>query len=115
MSNQKISDDQKTAARATKPQWQVVEDILYYQSKAGDEITFDLDFPSAVFDKAMNSEGDERSQFFTMLEALGDEQTIAKVRAMGALEQLRVVARFYKEFGDAVGATPGESSGSSDS
>jgi hypothetical protein len=113
MTNQKISEEQKAAARATKPQWLNINDVLYYQSKAGDEITFDLDFDSKVFEKAMSGEEDERGQFFMMLDALGDEHTVRRVREMGALEQSRVISRFFKEFAKAVDAEPGESGSSS--
>lgn len=104
-------------AHATKPKFQVINDVLYYQAKAGDELKIDLDFPSEILEKTL-SDGDdlsERDQFLTMLEMLGDKHVVARVRKMGALEQTRLVAGFFKEFTKAVGADMGESDGSSDS
>lgn len=102
-------------AHATKPQYQVINDVLYYQAKAGDELKFDLDFPGDVFEKVMTGGIEERDQFMTMLEAMGDQKMAARVRKMGALEQTRLITRFFAEFAKAVGADMGESVGSSDS
>jgi hypothetical protein len=105
----------QAAAQATKPKYFVINDVLYYQAKAGDELQFDLDFPGEVLEKVLAGEIDERDQFMTMLEMLGDEKMAARVRKMGALEQTRLITRFFAEFETAVGADLGESEGSSDS
>lgn len=106
---------QNPEAHATKPKYLVINDVLIYQAKAGDELKFDLDFPGEVFEKVMTSDIEERDQFMLMLEAMGDERMATRVRKMGALEQTRLITRFFKEFGKAVGADMGESDGSSDS
>lgn len=108
-----MSNKTSTHEPGPKPTFQVVEDILYYQSKAGDEIRLDLDFPSSVFDD-IDEAMDEREQFFLMLGSIVDEHWVAKIRAMGALEQSRLIKRYYAEFAKAVRADMGESAGSSD-
>jgi hypothetical protein len=97
-----------------KPTYLVINDVLFYQAKAGDELRFDLDFPGHVFEAAMRKD-DERDQFLLMLEALGDETMAARVRDMGALEQARLIRNFFEAFQKAAGLDSGESSGSSDS
>lgn len=105
----------QAAAQATKPQFFVINDVLYYQAKAGDELKFDLDFPGEILEQAMAGDLEEREQFMLVLSALGDEHMVTRVRKMGALEQTRLITGFFREFQKAVGATPGESGGSSDS
>lgn len=102
-------------AHATKPKYLVINDILYYQAKAGDELTFDLDFPGEIMEKVISGDVEERDQFLTMLDMLGDKKMAVRVRKMGALEQTRLITRFFKEFEKAVDADMGESEGSSDS
>jgi len=102
-------------AAATKPKYFVIDDILHYQAKSGEELKFDLDFPGSVLEKIIEGDDTERNQFLTMLDGLGDKATAARVRKMGALEQTRLVNRFFAEFQKAVGADLGESDGSSDS
>jgi hypothetical protein len=109
-----MSNKTSTHEPGKKPTFLVVEDFLYFQSKAGDEIRLDLDFPSSFFDEI--EEGtDERDQFFQLLPSIVDEQWVEKIRAMGALEQSRLIKRYYAEFAKAVRADLGESAGSSDS
>ncbi len=102
-------------AKATKPQFFVINDILYYQAKAGDELAFDLDFPGEILEKIVSGDIEERDQFMTMLDMLGDKKMVARVRKMGALEQTRLITGFFREFNKAAMATMGESEGSSDS
>jgi hypothetical protein len=105
----------QAAAQATKPQFFVINDTLYYQAKAGDELKFDLDFPGEIFEKVMTDDLEQRDQFLLMLDALGDGAMVARVKKMGALEQTRLIIGFFREFQKAAGATVGESDGSSDS
>lgn len=110
--------EQQAAAQATKPTFFVINDVLYYQAKAGDELKFDLDFDGEVMDK-IDQEGDElseRKQFFLMLGSMQDGKTLtARVQKMGALEQTRLMVNYFAQFTKAAGATLGESGGSSDS
>lgn len=111
--------EQQAAAQATKPTYQVINDVLYYQAKAGDELRIDLDFPGAVLDKLFDaSDGEEippRQQLILVLEALGDQAMITRIKKMGALEQTRLVTQFFALFAEAAEAEPGKSDGSADS
>lgn len=98
-----------------KPQFLVVEDNLHYQSKRHGEIVLNLDFPFKIMLDAMDKSEEEADQFVTMLEALGDTQTIRKVKDMGSLEAMRLIRRFFAEFEKAAGADSGKSESSSDS
>jgi hypothetical protein len=108
-----VPASRKTANAGPKPQHHVVEDMLHWQTKAGDELVLDLDFPSDILRKVMLTELDDQEQFEAMLEALGDESLRERVNKLGSLEYMRLIKTFFDEFSRAAGVEPGESGDSS--
>jgi hypothetical protein len=106
----------KTAAR-TAPKFAVIDDVIHYTSRAGDEITIDLDIPADALKKAMggkDEDRDEEEQFEIIADIFGPDFQAAYDR-MGALERRRLLRSFFVEFHKAAAMPLGESSGSSDS
>lgn len=106
----------KTPAR-TAPTFAVIDDVIHYTSKAGDEIEIDLDIPADALKKAMggkDEDRDEEEQFDVIAGIFGPEFQAAYDR-MGALERRRLLRSFFVEFHKAAAMPLGESSGSSDS
>jgi hypothetical protein len=112
--NRENPTEQQAAAQATKPLFLTVGDSLFWQAKSGKELELNLDFPQDVLQKVMDDDLDDRGQFMTILEMLGDSAVVAEVKKMGALELMRLVTVFFDEFQKAVGAPMGKSEGSSE-
>jgi hypothetical protein len=92
-----------------KPEFIVIEDHLHYRTKAGDEIVLNLDIPFGGLMDAAETEGSDQAQFMAILDVLGDQTIIDRVRALGSIEALKLIARFFEEFNKLVGASVGES------
>lgn len=103
----------KTAARQA-PKFTVIDDVIHYTSKAGDELLLDLDFPSGFLKEAMAGEKSEEEQFEILAPVFGDNFRDAYGR-MGALEKTRLLRSYFVEFQRAANIPLGESLGSSDS
>lgn len=103
----------KTSAQ-NKPQFAVIDDVIHYTSKAGDQLLLDLDFPSAFLEEAMAGEKSEEEQFEVLAPVFGENFADAYKR-MGALERTRLLRTYFLEFQKAASMPLGESLGSSDS
>jgi hypothetical protein len=98
-----------------KPTFQVVETNLHYRTKKGEEIVLDIDIPFGVLVDVAAGDQNEQQQFVALLEALGDTETLDKVKALGSIEAMALIMRFFEEFERLVGASVGESRRSSTS
>lgn len=106
----------KTPARNAST-FAVIDDVIHYTSKAGDEVIIDLDIPADALKRAMggkDEDRDEEEQFDLIAEIFGPGFQAAYDR-MGALERRRLLRSFFVEFHKAASMPLGESSGSSDS
>lgn len=109
----------KAASKRTAPKFEVIDDVIHYTSKAGDEVQIDLDIPADALKRALSNnengeERDEEEQFDLIAEIFGDGFQAAYDR-MGALERRRLLRTFFVEFHKAASMPLGESSSSSDS
>jgi hypothetical protein len=98
-----------------KPTFQVVETNLHYRTKKDEEIILDLDIPFGVLVDVSSGGQSEQEQFIGVLEALGDKATLDKIKALGSIEAMGLIMRFFEEFERLVGASVGESRRSSTS
>jgi hypothetical protein len=98
-----------------KPTFQVVETNLHYRTKKGDEIVLDIDIPFGILVDVSSGGQSEQEQFVGVLEALGDKATLDKIKALGSIEAMALIMRFFEEFERLVGASVGESKRSSTS
>lgn len=103
----------KTTVR-TAPLFAVIDDVIHYTSKAGDELLLDLDFPADFLKEAMAGEKTEDEQFDVLAPVFGENFSEAYKR-MGALERTRLLRTYFLEFQKAASMPLGESLGSSDS
>lgn len=103
----------KATARQA-PKFAVIDDVIHYTSKSGDELLLDLDFPSDFLKEAMAGEKTEEEQFEILTPIFGDNFKAAYSR-MGALERTRLLRSYFVEFQKAANLPLGESLGSSDS
>ena len=101
-----------TPAQKT-PQFAVIDDVIHYTSKAGDELQLDLDFPANFLQEAMAGEKTEEEQFDVLAPVFGENFSEAYKR-MGALERTRLLRTYFFEFQRAASMPLGESLGSSD-
>lgn len=95
----------------------VIDDVLHYTTKAGDELAIDLDFDADLIKVAMGQDTEDRSedeQYEIMARSFGDNYRAAYER-MGILERTRLQKAVFAEFAKAMGMPMGESSGSSGS
>lgn len=97
----------KTPTR-TAPKFEVIDDVIHYTSKAGDELLLDLDFPGDALKEAMAGEKSEDEQFELVAKLFGDNFQEAYDR-MGALERTRLLRSFFVEFQKAASMPLGES------
>lgn len=112
----------KTASKSparTAPKFAVIDDVIHYTSKAGDELTIDLDIPAEALRRALGvdengEEREEEDQFEVIADIFGPDFQAAYDR-MGALERRRLLRSFFVEFHKAASMPLGESLGSSDS
>jgi len=100
--------NKSTQEPGPKPTYLVVETNLHYQSKKQGELVLDLDFPFGILIDATQQSGDDRKVFITILEALGDQATLEKVRLLGAVEGMELIQRFFAEFEKLIGSSAGE-------
>jgi hypothetical protein len=98
-----------------KPTFQVVETNLHYRTKKGEEIVLDVDIPFGILVDVSSGGQSEQEQFVGVLEALGDKETLDKIKALGSIEAMALIMRFFEEFERLVGASVGESKRSSTS
>lgn len=103
-----------TTTERQKPRFEVIDDVIHYTSKAGDELLLDLDFPGTALKEAMTGDKTEEEQFAIVAQLFGDNFQEAYDR-MGSLERTRLLRSFFVEFQKAAAMPLGESSGSSDS
>lgn len=103
-----------TTAERTAPKFAVIDDVIHYTSKAGDELLLDLDFPGDALKEAMAGDKTEDEQFEIVAKLFGPNFQAAYDK-MGALEKTRLLRSFFLEFQKAAAMPLGESLGSSDS
>lgn len=105
----------RRSPQVRKPRtYTVVDDVMYYTTKAGHELAMDLDFPSALLARAVEGDKDETGQFDAIRETFG-ENFEAAYAEMGSLERTRIIKTFFIEWQKAAGLPLGEASGSSSS
>lgn len=95
----------------------VIDDVLHYTTKAGDELAIDLDFDADLIKLATGTDEEDRSeeqQYEIMARSFGDNYRDAYER-MGIIERTRLQKAVFSEFAKAMGMPMGESSGSSGS
>lgn len=111
-----MATQKKKPEPGVKPEFQVVEDKLYCQSDAG-EIVLLLDIPFKYLRKIRGAEAndDELEQMMTILSLLGDKQAIERLESLGTFKVMRIVARYFSEFGKLQESAMGEFSGSQNS
>lgn len=102
------------ATAPNTPQFDVIDDVIHYTSKAGDALLLDLDFPADFLEEAMAGEKTEEEQFDVLAPVFGENFAEAYKR-MGALERTRLLRTYFFEFQKAASMLLGESLGSSDS
>lgn len=114
----------KTTAPARKPaekpvtatrSYTVIDDVVHYTTKAGIDLSIDLDFPPDLIKMAMGADGEDREeeeQFEIIAATYGDNFRGAYDK-MGVLERKRLQTAVFTEFTKAMGITMGESLGSS--
>lgn len=107
----------KKANAGPKPKIFVTdEDMLHFQKKDGGELILDLDFPSGILREMLSApDMEQQEQFELLMSALGNDDLQTEINALGALEYMRLVTGFFKEFEGALGLSLGESEGSSSS
>ena len=101
--------------QTTSRTYRVVDDILFYTTKAGFDLTIDLDFPPELIQLSMGAldeDRDEAEQFDVIAQSYGENFEDA-YKKMGVLERKRLQRAVFDEFQKAMGITMGESSGSS--
>ncbi|QJU52929.1 hypothetical protein SCB71_06300 [Herbiconiux sp. KACC 21604] len=105
-----------TRRTSEKPKYQVVDGKLHAQTPEG-EIILPLRFKTKLIRAARdikNGQGDELDQFFYIIDALGDFDTLAVIDELDFVEETTpLVMEFFKAFGEQQRATTGESRASS--
>lgn len=95
----------------------VDDDILSYTTKAGFDLTIDLDFSPELIKMSMGTDEedrDEEEQFEIIANSYGANFREAYEK-MGVLERKRLQTAVFTEFAKAMGMPMGEASRSSDS
>lgn len=95
----------------------VIDDVLHYTTKAGDELAIDLDFPADLLKMAMGRDDENRTeeeQFEIVARTFGENFADAYPK-MGAIERRRLQRAIFTEFQKAMLMPLGESQRSSGS
>lgn len=113
MTAAKTTTARSAAAKATKPQFIVIDGVFIAQSSEG-EIKIPLKFKTKLFRK-ITAIDDEIEQVFALLDGIGDQKTSEQLDELDIFEMQEVVKEFFEKFKEKSEASLGESAGSSES
>lgn len=114
----KRTTTRKNAEPGPKPKFLLIDDLLHYQApKAKIEIVVDVDPPFTILEQILDDENadDEAAQFRMLIDLLGDEETLQKIRKLRVSEFYELAMRAVEEIQIHMGVSLGESGGSSES